>query len=538
MPIQLSSLIPSGGSVEDNREFKNWQDWVGDCNDSHSNIGQATRVVLGQTVNRRPGGSATFTVPSGVSKVRVTCIGAGGGGGNYNNHYYGGKGGGGGCFASGEYDVTPGEVLNITVGAGGGGHKSGGYGGNGGSSSVTDNATGGSNIAVSAGGGSGGYYQSTGGDGASSHSVSGNKLISGSTVGGHGGNAGNGSSYAFGFGPEGYGSGGGGAAGSFLGNGGQGGSGHNGGYTYSAGGGGGIGGSGGRGYGSEVNSAPNQYQDHAGAGGGSAGNGDGSTYNNGSYRAKGGAARYDVTQTSDFDDGTTMSAGQMPMRYDRFQELMERSHGARHGDGETNVYQLRDPQASSSNTTDRTGSTYIQRGVGGTGSLGQYDQFAAAPSSGEESTAPGTGTAQKSFNGVLGRLWGGGGGGAPCHDENYGYYNHSGGDGGSGAGGGGGAGATTSWNSGQRNHSVYASWDWTNLAFRVNDSAWNDNGFRINGHGGNGGALGGGGGSAAYAPGGAGGIGGGGGGGGGHYSGGSYYGTGGPGGPGYVLIEW
>ena len=103
---------------------------------------------------------------------------------------------------------------------------------------------------------------------------------------------------------------------------------------------------------------------------------------------------------------------------------------------------------------DETSTDYIQRGAGGSGGLGQYDQFQAA-SVDEDSSAPGTGTAQKSFNGVLGRLWGGGGGGAPCHDDNFGYYNHSGGDGGSGAGGGGGAGATTSWNSGQRNHSVY-----------------------------------------------------------------------------------
>ena len=538
MPIQLSSLIPSGGSVEDNREFKNWQDWVGNSNDGHSNIGQATRVVLGQTVNRRPGGSATFTVPSGVTKIRVTCIGGGGGGGNYGSTYYGGKGGGGGCFASGEYTVSPGDQLSVTVGVGGGGHKSsGGYGGNGGTSSVTDNSTGGSNIAVSAGGGSGGYYQNQGGGGASSHSVSGNSLVSGSTVGGHGGSAGEGSSYAFGFGPEGYGSGGGGAAGSFLGNGGQGGSGHNGGYTYSAGGGGGIGGSGGRGYGAEVNSASNQYQDHAGAGGGSAGNGEGSTYNNSSYRARGGNARYDATQTPDFNDGTLNARGQMPMRYDNAQELKTKSHGARHGDGENSSYELRNAGGSASNTSDETSTSYIQRGAGGSTGLGQYDQFGTASAEGE-SLAPQTGTKQKSFNGVLGRLWGGGGGGAPCHDDNFGYYNHSGGDGGSGAGGGGASGATTSWNSGQRNHSVYACWDWTNLAYRVKDSAWDTNAFRINGHGGNGGALGGGGGSAAYAPGGAGGIGGGGGGGGGHYSGGSYYGTGGPGGPGYVLIEW
>ena len=98
-------------------------------------------------------------------------------------------------------------------------------------------------------------------------------------------------------------------------------------------------------------SAPNQYQDHAGAGGGSAGNGDGSTYNNGSYRAKGGAARYDVTSTPDFNDGTQNARGQMPMRYDTSPKLMTKSHGARHGDGENNAYELRNAGGSASNTS-------------------------------------------------------------------------------------------------------------------------------------------------------------------------------------------
>ena len=116
MPIQLSSLIPSGGSVEDNREFKNWQDWVGNSNDGHSNIGQATRVVLGQTVNRRPGGSATFTVPSGVTKIRVTCIGGGGGGGNYGSTTTAARAAAVAASLPASTPSAPAIVLNVTVG--------------------------------------------------------------------------------------------------------------------------------------------------------------------------------------------------------------------------------------------------------------------------------------------------------------------------------------------------------------------------------------------------------------------------------------
>ena len=65
--------------------------------------------------------SGTFTVPSGVSSVKVTCFGAGGGaatagdnGGNITTGY-----GGTGGFAMGVYSVTPGAAITVTVGTGG-----------------------------------------------------------------------------------------------------------------------------------------------------------------------------------------------------------------------------------------------------------------------------------------------------------------------------------------------------------------------------------------------------------------------------------
>lgn len=57
----------------------------------------------------------TFTVPEGVTSLRVKMWGPGGGSGNY----AGANGGGPGGFSSGILSVTPGEVLQLVVGSGG-----------------------------------------------------------------------------------------------------------------------------------------------------------------------------------------------------------------------------------------------------------------------------------------------------------------------------------------------------------------------------------------------------------------------------------
>jgi len=535
MAILLSSLVATGGETEglDAREFKNWQDFCGQIS-GHSNctIGQSTRVVNGSTVNRQQS-SATFTVPSGVSKVRITMVGGGGGGGCYGGTYYGGAGGGGACFASGEYNVNPGETLNVTAGNGGKGVSTQASGGNGGSSSVTDNSTGGSRIAISASGGTGGGWTSTVGSAGGSHSVGGSALVTGTVASGHGGPGGQGSSNSFGYGPEGYAAGGGGSAGSFLGAGYRGGHGDNGGYTYASGGGGGIGGRGGRGYGSNSTSITSTYQDHAGAGGGSGGQGQDGTTNNGPYRSQGGDGRFGTPRVQDFDSGTNSTVGRAPLNWAQQNNLMRNIHGARYGDGENTGPRMHE-LSGGGYRGDVPGKNYVARGSVISGASSQYDMRTNTADGG----APLTGQQAKSYNGVFGRLWGGGGGGAPCHDDNFGYYNHSGGDGGTGAGGGGAAGSTTSYNSGTISIHSYSDWDWANLAMRSHDTAWENNGYRINGNGGHGGALGGGGGGVYYGMAGAGGIGGGGGGAGGHYSGSSNVQYSGPGGPGYVLIEW
>ena len=60
-------------------------------------------------------GSGTFSVPSGITAVRVLVIGGGGTGG----HQVGGGGGAGGFVEAPNYPVTPGGSVPYTVGAGG-----------------------------------------------------------------------------------------------------------------------------------------------------------------------------------------------------------------------------------------------------------------------------------------------------------------------------------------------------------------------------------------------------------------------------------
>lgn len=70
--------------------------------------------------------NGTFTVPKGVYKILVTAAAGGQAGsvgsraGSSTYRYYGGNGGNGGdCILKQPYNVTPGQVINITVGKGG-----------------------------------------------------------------------------------------------------------------------------------------------------------------------------------------------------------------------------------------------------------------------------------------------------------------------------------------------------------------------------------------------------------------------------------
>lgn len=102
--------------------------------------------------------SGTFSIPTGTTSVKVTCVGGGGGGtsvyiGPY-SQYPGGHGGYGGQ-AVGVFDATGGGSITITVGAGGTGSNNA-TGTSGGASTATYGTK-----VVTANGGSGGNNGTT-----------------------------------------------------------------------------------------------------------------------------------------------------------------------------------------------------------------------------------------------------------------------------------------------------------------------------------------------------------------------------------------
>lgn len=70
--------------------------------------------------------SGSFTVPSGITKLKVTVIGGGGGGGNASTtNSVGGGGGAGAVVAAWLTGLTPGASISVTVGSGGSGGNPG-----------------------------------------------------------------------------------------------------------------------------------------------------------------------------------------------------------------------------------------------------------------------------------------------------------------------------------------------------------------------------------------------------------------------------
>ena len=242
------------------------------------------------------GGSATFTVPNGLTEISAVCVGGGGGGGGcIGNSGTGSGAGGGGGLSWGTIPVTAGETLDIQAGTGGSGGNTGGSNGQAGGNSWIRRS--GTNL-LYAGGGGGGIgeaSQNTGG-GSGGSGASGNAAQGGGN-GGNGSNAINDSSAQGGGGAGGYSGGGGQGGRSTTGNNGSGGggSGGNGGNTYGGGGGGvgilgeGSSGTGGNGAG--------------GSGGSAGGNGGGSSSQGGGTHGGGGGAAEDDTQDSGGDGG-------------------------------------------------------------------------------------------------------------------------------------------------------------------------------------------------------------------------------------------
>ena len=125
--------------------------------------------------------STTFTVPAGISRIRVRMVGGGGGGGGTGTVNTGGGSGGGGGYAESILSVIPGQVYNVTIGAAGVGTA--GSGTAGGTSSFSGNGI----TAISATGGAAGSANSLTPAGGSGGSASGGTLLIAGQAGSDGG---------------------------------------------------------------------------------------------------------------------------------------------------------------------------------------------------------------------------------------------------------------------------------------------------------------------------------------------------------------
>jgi len=136
--------------------------------------------------------SGTFTVPSGITAVKVTVIGGGGNGGNATGTTSSaGGGGGGGCAIEYVTGLTPGGTVTVTVGAVAGTSSFGAFCSATGGATAVNNATPGTASNGGAGGsGSGGNINISGGGGQAGSIVSGSN-----TLGGNGGATNNADAY-------------------------------------------------------------------------------------------------------------------------------------------------------------------------------------------------------------------------------------------------------------------------------------------------------------------------------------------------------
>ncbi|QAX77794.1 hypothetical protein D5F51_04085 [Yersinia hibernica] len=141
-------------------------------------------------------GTFVFTVPNGVTRIRVRVVGGGGGAGGSAAAKSGGGGGAGG-YAEDCITVSPGQVLSITVGANGVGGTAGNSGSTGGASSVSgylsasggafgDAGGGGTGAGGFGGAGTGGSINTVGSDGSDGATTAtvGSGIGGGSVLGG------------------------------------------------------------------------------------------------------------------------------------------------------------------------------------------------------------------------------------------------------------------------------------------------------------------------------------------------------------------
>lgn len=97
----------------------------------------STALSLGLNADVKTSGSGNFTIPTGVTKLKVTVVGGGGGSSGALSGGTGRSGGGGGTAIKWLSGLTPGNTIAYSVGAGGTAGTSTGNGGNGSASTIS-----------------------------------------------------------------------------------------------------------------------------------------------------------------------------------------------------------------------------------------------------------------------------------------------------------------------------------------------------------------------------------------------------------------
>lgn len=148
---------------------------------------QSTALSLGLNAQVYTSGTGNFTIPAGVTKLKVTVVGGGGGSAGSISGNTGGAGGGGGAAIKWLTGVTPGNTLSYSVGTGGtAGTSAPGNGGAGSASTVATGTTGTPETITTITGGGGGAGLTGGGGGAGGLGTNGTLNIPGGSLGGYG----------------------------------------------------------------------------------------------------------------------------------------------------------------------------------------------------------------------------------------------------------------------------------------------------------------------------------------------------------------
>ncbi len=165
---------------------------IGASGIANSSIEASGRTIISLTFT----GNSTFTIPAGVSTIRMRLFGGGGGGGagagSGSIAVGGGSGGNGAFIVTKDVHVTPGEVLSITVGVGGsGGAATSGSGPNGSSGTSSFVERSGSYLAIGFGGAGGIGAATASSIGGAVNTFTGGGISCFNFLGGRGGNANN-----------------------------------------------------------------------------------------------------------------------------------------------------------------------------------------------------------------------------------------------------------------------------------------------------------------------------------------------------------